>query len=374
MEEILNFYQNNIYGQWRSGEEVSYEIKDIKAGTKLSLSIPWIKLPGEYESLARKSLKIKVSNQGKEVSFSVEVYLPCEECKSPVKGGFPFITAFHPIEAISLALKKGFALIVFTDYCSKIALDNNERKGIFYDLYPYGADEKSQTGVLMAWSWAASKVLDAIYGGAAEELGLNTEDSIITGVSRWGKTTALCGAFEKRFKMVVPACSGAGGLALFGYKSEGKTYDFSNHGGPKAYTYGQNEPLGALQSKEEGGWFNNHFLQYKNESEIQMNQENLIKACASKNRYYFVIASCINEDWVNGPAMWEACKRASEYFKEKGLENHLAANIHLTGHAVIEEDMEKLTNYFTLMENNQSIPEEISKLSDFTRQEFKQVK
>ena len=49
----------------------------------------------------------------------------------------------------------------------------------------------------MAWAWGASKVLDALYNGAADEFGLNAENSIITGVSRWGKAAAVCGAFEQ---------------------------------------------------------------------------------------------------------------------------------------------------------------------------------
>lgn len=374
-QKIREFYQNNIYGRWRSGEKVSYTIKDRPAGSKLSISIPWIQLPTEYESLSRKELNIHVQANGRQVSFSVDAYLPQQDpqsAKADEDQGLPYVMAFHPIEPISLALKKGFALIVFTDYCSTVAQDNNQRKGAFYELYPYISDPESQTGVLMAWSWAASKVLDALYAGAAKELGLKADDSIITGVSRWGKATAVCGAFEPRFKMVAPSCSGAGGLALFGYKSQDKTFDFSDKGGPATYTYTQNEPLGALQSKDEQGWFNDRFLQYKSEDQIEMNQENLIKLCASPDRFYFMIASCINEDWVNGPAMWECVKKAAQAYKERGLENHLAANIHLQGHAVIEEDMEKLTDYFMAMTRDQELTPELKKLCNFDRPEFVQ--
>jgi len=368
--EILKFYQENIYGVWRGGEEVSYSIEDIPAGTPLTTNIPWVMVPPSYTEPARKALNISVEHEGKKASFSVSLYLPQKEAVNTDDGLAPFIVSFHPIEPLTLAQNKGYAMIVFTDYCLSIASDNNQRKGVFYDLYPYGKEAESQTGVLMAWSWAASKVLDALYKGAAAELGLNPDYSIITGVSRWGKAAAVCGAFEPRFKMTAPACSGAGGLALFDYKSEGKTYDFSAKGGPAASTYGKNEPLGALQSRDEQGWFNNKFLEYKNESEIEHNQENLIKLCADKNRYYFMIASCIGEDWVNGPAMWEAAKLASEFYKEEGISQNLAANIHLQGHAVLAEDMDKLTDYFTLMTKNKPLSPELLQLTDFSRAEF----
>jgi len=369
-KELLDFYQKNIYGRWRSGEKISYSITDLAAGSPLKVNIPWVKVPEDYINLPRKAINIRVSTEKKEAAFSLAVYLPKE---AACKGNVPYIVSFHPIEPLATALKNGFALIVFTDYCLNIASDNNQHKGIFYDLYPYSANPQEQTGVLMAWAWAASKLLDALYSGAARELGLNKDYSVITGVSRWGKAAAVCGAFEARFKMTAPSCSGAGGLALFNYKSEGKSYDFSSKAGPAYYTYGKNEPLGALQSIDERGWFNDRFLEYKSEEEIKINQENLIKLCADKNRFYFMIASCIGEDWVNGPAMWEAGKKAAQYYKEKGLENNLAANIHLQGHAVIEEDMQKLTEYFISMTENKKLSDKIRELTDFSREEFKEL-
>lgn len=372
---ILKFYQESIYGRWRSGEEVSYHIEEIGAGSPLTVNIPWVKVPQEYTKPARKALNITVKREGKSVTFSVAVYLPENQTNGSAapQDGTPFIVSFHPIEPLALAQKKGFAMIVFTDYCLNIAGDNNERKGLFYELYPYGKEPETQTGVLMAWAWGASKVLDALYKGAAKELGLTPDSSIITGVSRWGKAAAVCGAFEPRFKMTAPSCSGAGGLALFDYKSEGNTYDFSSKGGPTSYTYGKNEPIGALQSKDEQGWFNDKFLEYKNESDIPLNQQNLINLCADKKRFYFMIASCIGEDWVNGPAMWEAIKRAASCYKDLGLSKNLAANIHLQGHAVLAEDMEKLTDYFTLMTQDKALPPDLETLTDFSREEFKAV-
>lgn len=69
----------------------------------------------------------------------------------------------------------------------KIASDDTRHQGAFYDLYPYGKDESEQTGVLMAWAWGASKVLDAVYAGLNKEYSLNADASMVTGVSRWGK-------------------------------------------------------------------------------------------------------------------------------------------------------------------------------------------
>ena len=139
-----------------------------------------------------------------------------------------------------------------------IAADNLSRTGVFYELYPYGQTWQEQTGALMAWAWGVSKVIDALENGAKDQLNINPEYSIVTGVSRWGKAAAVAGAFDQRIKVTVPACSGAGGMAAFRYVSEGKPMIF----GPwprHLYLMSANEPLGSLQSSAERHWFNNNF-------------------------------------------------------------------------------------------------------------------
>ena len=133
---ILKFYEENIYGSWRSGEEISYIIEEIAAGSPLTVNIPWVKVPQEYTKPARKALNITVKRENKSVTFSVAVYLPENQTNGSAapQDGCPFIVSFHPIEPLALAQKKGFAMIVFTDYCLNIAGDNNERKGLFYSL------------------------------------------------------------------------------------------------------------------------------------------------------------------------------------------------------------------------------------------------
>ncbi|MBR6340825.1 MAG: hypothetical protein IKR64_02890, partial [Treponema sp.] len=123
---ILKFYQESIYGRWRSGEEVSYHIEEIGAGSPLTVNIPWVKVPQEYTKPARKALNITVKREGKSVTFSVAVYLPENQTNGSAapQDGTPFIVSFHPIEPLALAQKKGFAMIVFTDYCLNIAGDN----------------------------------------------------------------------------------------------------------------------------------------------------------------------------------------------------------------------------------------------------------
>ncbi len=337
---LRDHFENNVYGVKRHGEEVTYERLGPDDRDPSSVKNPFEVIGGEL-------VRINVTANGRKAHFTVHVYLPDKSSGEKYPSGNPFIVCMHPLLSSGCALSAGYALIVMEN--GAIASDNTEHKGAFYDLYPYGEKHEEQTGVLMAWAWGASKILDAVLAGLDKEFGLDADASLVTGVSRWGKATAVCGAFDERFRMVIPACSGAGGLALYSVVSEGKTYDLSAVGGPSDYTYGKNEPLDCLQSDAERGWFNDRFLRYKAPSDIPLDQDGLVVMAMGRDRYYFIIAACTNEDWVNAPAMWECYKKAAPVYEEEGLGDHLAIHFHKEGHAVIDEDMELIMGYFDRM-------------------------
>lgn len=350
--EIRKIYQERIYGTWRCGEQVTYELlgaDDVPAGEN----------PNPFEVRGGELVKISVKNGERSSLFTIHAYIP-EPDKRIYPGGCPFIVCMHPLMPREYFLEHGVALLVMES--TGIATDDTAHKGTFYDLYPYGEKTDTQTGVLMAWAWGASKVLDAVYNGLSEYLFLDPDASMVTGVSRWGKATAVCGAFDERFRMVIPACSGAGGLALFNYVSEGKTYDLSKAGGPSDYTYGKNEPLDCLQSEAERGWFNDAFLEYRQPSDIPLEQDMLPVLAMDPGRYYFIIAACMGEDWVNAPAMWECYKLADREYEAAGLSDHIVVNFHKEGHAVIEEDASLIIQYFDKMYYKKDNGIDISKL------------
>ena len=321
--EISCQYEYYMYGKWRDGsdDEVTYKI----SGNKMTVYV-------------------KRKSTGKSTSFTANLSLPS---KVRHEGGAPVIIGMHSNISESTATQQGYAVITTGGLMDNyVAQDSNAHRGPFYDLYPYGNTWEEQTGVLMAWSWGCSKVLDALYNGAGEELNINPENAIVTGVSRWGKAAAVCGAFDTRFKMVAPSCSGAGGLALYRYKSEGKTYNFSSKGGSASYRYSQNEPLSSLQASGEQGWFNGRFMEFKDPNQFPVDQHMLGSLCADPNRYLFIIASCQGEDWVNAPSMWMSYLGMRHVWDFLDLSDHLAINIHLSGHAVIEEDVKYMCQYF----------------------------
>jgi len=363
--DMKKFYEEKMYGIWREGENVCYErLGEDPAGA------PGAEKPkNPFAPIGGELVKILIENNGRTASFVVHAYIPTQKQRADFEAkhdgakkrdGLPFLICMHPIFPKEYLLEQGVA-VFFMD-CYQIASDDIRRLGAFYDLYPYTEDPATQTGGLMAWAWGASKVLDAVYSGLDREFGLDAEASMVTGVSRWGKATAVCGAFDPRFRLTIPTCSGAGGLALYNFVSEGRTYDLRSVGGPEAYTYTQNEPLGCLQSDAERGWFIDRFLDFKTAGDITPEQDALPVMAMDPNRYYFIIASYTGEDWVNAPAMWECYKRANAVYEANGLADHLVVHFHLTGHAVILEDAEWIVSYFDHMYYQMNVIKDLSVL------------
>ena len=84
-------------------------------------------------------------------------------------------------------------------------------------------------GVLRAWAWGASKIMDTIRY-------MPEVDSNLIGVeghSRWGKGTLVTAAFDQRFAFAYPSCAGSLGTAMarhhWGEELEGSSWDQQYH-------------------------------------------------------------------------------------------------------------------------------------------------
>lgn len=319
-DEISRLYEYYMYGVMpdTSDEKVSYKV----SGNELTIT---------------------VEKRGKTVSFPVNFSVPDKNRIAMPEGGYPVLIAYLWLTQTEYANNRGYAVITLNT--ELIAADNWTRSGVFYDLYPYGDKWTEQTGALMAWSWGVSKILDALEAGAGKELNINPAYNIMTGVSRWGKAAAVTGAFDKRIKVTAPSCSGAGGMAMFRYKSEGKTYDYSSIGVNSPYVMTANEPLSSLQSSSEQHWFNDNFLNFKNVNALPFDQHMLASLCAEEGRYLFITGSYLYEDWTNPPAMWLTYLAAREVFKYLGLEDNIGIHLHKEGHMVTDEDMVYLLDF-----------------------------
>lgn len=321
-QEIRCLLQRYMYGIWRDG-----------TGETL------------HYSISEKQMAVSVEKDGKEVSFKADFSLP--EGTAP-EGGWPVIVSVGRIDS-SFINASGWAAISFTP--TDIASDNKAREGIFYTLYPYDTtDWKTQTGGVMAWAWGAGKIMDALVQGAGEELGISPGHAAVTGVSRYGKAAAAAGAFDERFAVSMPVCSGYGGLTMGRYTSNNRTYnllpDFEND--PKkndvtdlfAWTStGGNEPITSLRAS---GWFNEEFNAFATYRHLPFDSHFIAALSAADDRFLFIVTGINSDMWSSPPGFWWCYEEAKPVFDLLGLGDHLAIQMHLNLHGIETEDLCKL--------------------------------
>ncbi|NLG18424.1 MAG: hypothetical protein GX556_13910 [Fibrobacter sp.] len=171
-------------------------------------------------------ITVNVSNGGKSVTFSVEVSLP-----SGGSGPYPAIIGlgggFMGFPLDEAAVKgEGVATILYDPY--KIGSESTSRTnktGVFYDLY----GNRSKTGLLMAWAWGVSRIIDVIEQSGGD---LIRADAIgVSGCSRFGKGAFAIGVFDQRIALTIPFESGSGGVPIYrGLSGEGAQSASSAYG------------------------------------------------------------------------------------------------------------------------------------------------
>ncbi|MBD2756150.1 alpha/beta hydrolase family protein [Spirosoma validum] len=122
-----------------------------------------------------------------------------------VWGSFP-----QPMASIEKLIEAGWA--VATVNTGAIQLDSGAglHEGII-GLMNGGKDRQpDEWGVLSAWSWGLSRVLDYF----EKDKTINSKQIGIQGHSRWGKTALLAGALDPRWAIVFASCSGSMGASL----------------------------------------------------------------------------------------------------------------------------------------------------------------
>lgn len=360
-QEIRCILQRYMYGIWRDGTEETVRY-----------------------SISEQTMTITIQRDGAEAGFKASITTP--EGTAP-EGGWPVVVSiggFYGNSLTSYMNEKGYASISITP--TDIASDNTNRNGAFYTLYPYDSkDWKEQTGSVMAWAWGAAKVLDALEKGAGKELGISSVNTIVTGVSRYGKAAAAAGAFEKRFKVSMPVCSGYGGLTMGRYSSNKITYnllpDFEND--PKAEDVGDlsawtstggNEPINSLQG---AGWFNEAYKGFDSYQNLPFDAHYIAALSAMEGRYLFMVTGINSDMWNSPPGLWWCYQEVKPAFDLLGLGDNLAIQMHLNLHGIEIEDLCKLFTYtdyhlYQKTTDPSSYPEPWNELlADFTLADLK---
>lgn len=338
-KELLALYSEYLYG-WmpdRSGEKLAWSLKDDPetGGTLLCVS---------------------VSAGGRNASFSVLVGLPAAEtaaCRVPVFIEYwpwhyqnwvtkEWVTGFSA--NCRYAMRRGYAAVQYD--CSQIAQDNDSRTGAFYSLYPYDpSDPVAGRGTLLAWAWGVSKIIDALEAGAGARLGIDPALSLVGGVSRYGKSAAVAGAYDERIRVTVPSCSGAGGTAVFRTCNHGKTYNLSSLGGPEQWVNdSQNEPFSILQGGE-GYWFCSQFARIPSARHLPVDQHMLCALAAAPDRHLIIVTGITSEGWNNTEGQCLAFAASQPVWDLLGCGGGNNMIIHLDGHAILPSDLRIMLDY-----------------------------
>lgn len=161
-------------------------------------------------------VSVDVTEAGKSIHFDAQILLPPQGT-----GPFPAIInvgARDGFGGITLGedfiLQQGVAIIFYNHYDlgqegEPEASRGLPNPGLFYDIY--GGDHSA--GLLMAWAWGASRLLDVLQesGGGI----IDTDRIGVTGCSRNGKGAFTVGVFDERIALTIPQETSTGGLPAY---------------------------------------------------------------------------------------------------------------------------------------------------------------
>ncbi|MBR6954689.1 MAG: hypothetical protein IKH77_06605 [Clostridia bacterium] len=338
-QEILALYSRHIYGAMPdpAGERIAWRLsEEPRTGGTL--------------------LTVEVTAGGRSASVEALVTLP----RGPAPaGGWPFFVEYAPwhyrsfftrqwVTGISpncrYAAERGYAGLQYDP--TRAAEDSGKRTGAFFHLYPHiPGDPEADRGVLLAWAWGVSRILDALEQGAGETLGIHPGLSLVAGVSRWGKSAAVAGAYDPRIRVTIPVCSGLGGTAVFRTDNHGKTYDLRRLGGPADWVNAsRNEPLSNLQGGE-GYWFCGAFAGFDGPESLPVDQHMLCALAAGPDRHLVLVTGITSEGWNNTEGQCLAWLASQPVWDLLGVPGHNNLLLHLDGHALLPTDMEAILDY-----------------------------
>jgi len=159
-------------------------------------------------------ITVNVSQGGKTASFSVTWTKP-----STGTAPYPAIVGLSSMVGIdtSIVSSEGVAFITYDPYAiGAEGTGRTSKSGVYYTIN----GSTSKTGLLMAWGWGVSRIIDVI---AQSDGKLLKADAIgVTGCSRFGKGAFVIGVMDQRIALPIPMESGSAGVPIWrGIPGEG---------------------------------------------------------------------------------------------------------------------------------------------------------
>jgi hypothetical protein len=160
---------------------------------------------GVTGTVSNTNITVNVTDQGKSSSFSARVELPSGS------GPFPAVVVVGGFGADTATIKASGAAVISYDPLAvgREGTPRNNKQGAYYSIY----GSQSSTGVLMAWAWGVSRIIDVIEQSGGNIL--KADAMGVTGCSRYGKGAFAIGAFDQRIALTMPIESGTAGAPIF---------------------------------------------------------------------------------------------------------------------------------------------------------------
>ena len=305
-------------------------------------------------------ITISVTVGEKTKSFNSYLFLPAGEKDYYEDGKIPLVLnlSFSGSSGNNTTLNNaGYAVSSFT--YSSVAADNNNHTGVFYDLYPYDVEQYADRGTLIAWSWGASRVLDALEYLNENDPALQGKLDLtrigVTGQSRLGKTALVAGLMDERFGVTAPQESGSGGAGTYRYVS------YSTDEYPLQYSWANSPASGSEvlpHRPRNQGWNHNQMLYYALDDrwfgedfpDTSMGarlpyDKNLVLAALAPRGVYVI---CSNNDDANNPyGDATSFEGAKPVFEALGIADNLALDVGMknAGHSTSSDQFERLAEY-----------------------------
>jgi len=202
--EIYNDFATEIYGKIPAdAPKVTWEVTDVSTSNPYGATVK--NIVGHVDNSAWPAASAHID---------LTLYLPAG-AKGPVpvvveviSGGpaAPGAPVREPV-ALPAILAKGWGCATASTYTVQADTGAGFSNGIIGIVNRGQPREPDQWGVLAAWSWGLSRVVDYLETDA----GVDGKRLGVEGHSRWGKTALLCAALDTRWSIVYASCSGEGG-------------------------------------------------------------------------------------------------------------------------------------------------------------------
>ena len=156
-------------------------------------------------TVSSSSITVNVSHNGRSASFSASVQLPTGS------GPFPAVVVLGGFGADTATIRAAGAAVINYDPLAvgREGTPRNNKQGAFYTIY----GNTSSTGLLAAWAWGVSRIIDVIEQSGGNIL--RADATGVTGCSRYGKGAFVIGAFDQRIALTMPIESGSAGAPIF---------------------------------------------------------------------------------------------------------------------------------------------------------------